>query len=316
MLEGHYIVSKVLLAAPRGFCAGVVRAVETVERALAQHGPPVYVRKQIVHNTHVVRELTDQGAVFVDEVDEVPYGAVVVFSAHGVAPAVYEAASARGLRIYDAVCPLVTKVHREAVRFARKDYEILLVGDKGHEEVEGTYGEAPDRTQIVESAEQAAKMEVRDPSQLVWLSQTTLTVDEVAETVTALRARFPLLSDPPGDDICYASQNRQDAVRAIAPRCELLLVVGSVNSHNSGRLVEVALRSGARAAHLIDDASGLDDSWFQDVRTVGVTAGASAPESRVTELIGVLAQRGYGDVEQIEVATEKQRFALPRSHSD
>ncbi|WP_103532718.1 4-hydroxy-3-methylbut-2-enyl diphosphate reductase [Streptomyces sp. SM11] len=301
----------VLLAAPRGFCAGVDRAVEIVERALDQYGTPVYVRKQIVHNTHVVRDLTEQGAVFVDELDEVPDGSVVVFSAHGVAPTVRAQATERGLTVIDATCPLVSKVHHEALRYARRGYEIVLIGHTGHEEIEGTAGQAPDHITVVGSPEEAARLQVANPARVVWLSQTTLAVDEVAATATALRTRLPLLEDPPGDDICYASQNRQDAVRAIAPRCDLLLVIGSANSSNSVRLAEVALRAGARAAYLIDDASQAQESWFTGVETIGVTAGASAPESRVTELLAALTERGHTQVEQVTVTTETQHFALP-----
>ncbi|WP_338325693.1 4-hydroxy-3-methylbut-2-enyl diphosphate reductase [Streptomyces hoynatensis] len=309
---GERTRGKVLVAAPRGFCAGVERAVSTVEQALLRHGPPVYVRRQIVHNTHVVGELSARGAVFVEELDEVPEGALVVFSAHGVSPAVHAQAAARGLRVIDAVCPLVTKVHREAERFAAEGYEIALIGHAGHEEVTGTVGHAPGHIHIVESPEDAGRLSVSDPSRVVWLSQTTLAVDEVTRTAGALRDRLPLLADPPGDDICYASQNRQDAVRAIAARCELLLVVGSANSSNSARLVEVALRAGARAAHLVDHAGQVAEEWFEGVRAVGVTSGASVPEVLVTELVAALAARGYRDVEEVQVATETLRFAMPR----
>ncbi|RKN12718.1 4-hydroxy-3-methylbut-2-enyl diphosphate reductase [Streptomyces radicis] len=305
-------MGKVLLAAPRGFCAGVERAIETVERVLERHGPPVYVRRQIVHNTHVVRDLADRGAVFVDELDEVPVGSVVVLSAHGVAPEVHAQAAERELSVVDAVCPLVTKVHREAERFAAEGYQIALVGHAGHEEVTGTVGHAPGRITVVESPEQARALPVADPERVVWLSQTTLAVDEVAETVGALRERLPLLTDPPGDDICYASQNRQDAVRAIAPRCDLLLVVGSANSSNSARLVEVALRAGAGDARLIDDAGQVRDEWFDGVTTVGVSSGASVPEVPVSGLVAALAERGFAEVEEVQVADETLRFALPR----
>ncbi|MFJ2008516.1 4-hydroxy-3-methylbut-2-enyl diphosphate reductase [Streptomyces chartreusis] len=302
----------VLLAAPRGFCAGVDRAIETVEQALLRWGPPVYVRNQIVHNTHVVRELASRGAVFVSTLENVPEGSTVVFSAHGVAPAVYAQAEARRLNIVDATCPLVAKVHQEVRRYARHGYEIALVGHAGHEEIEGTRGEAQDRVQVVGSPEEAARLEVQDESKVVWLSQTTLAVDDVADTVRSLRARLPLLQDPPGDDICYASQNRQDAIRAIAEKCDLLLVIGSANSSNSARLAEVALRAGAGAAYLIDDASYLEDGWFAGVETIGVTAGASAPESRVGELVTDLATRGYDHVEQVETTEERIHFSLPR----
>ncbi|GAB2925692.1 4-hydroxy-3-methylbut-2-enyl diphosphate reductase [Streptomyces mayteni] len=305
-------MGKVLLAAPRGFCAGVERAVATVEEALRQHGPPVYVRRQIVHNTHVVRELAARGAVFVEELTEVPEGALVVFSAHGVAPAVHRQAAERRLTVVDAVCPLVTKVHREAERFAADGYQIALIGHADHEEVVGTVGHAPGHIHVVESPAEAERLPVADPARVVWLSQTTLAVDEVTETARALRARLPELADPPGDDVCYASQNRQDAVRAIAARCDLLLVVGSANSSNSARLVEVALRAGARAARLIDTAAEVADEWFDGVATVGVTAGASVPEVLVGELVAVLAEHGYREVEEVPVARETLRFAMPR----
>jgi 4-hydroxy-3-methylbut-2-enyl diphosphate reductase len=302
----------VLLAKPRGYCAGVDRAVQTVERALEQHTAPVYVRKQIVHNSHVVRALEERGAVFVEETAEVPEGSVVVFSAHGVAPAVHTDARSRGLRTIDATCPLVTKVHNEARRFADAGYEILLIGHDGHEEVVGTTGEAPDAIQLVDGPEAADRVEVRDPNRVVWLSQTTLSVDETLETVRRLRARFPALEDPPSDDICYATQNRQTAVKAIAPRVELFLVVGSQNSSNSVRMVEVALASGADSAHLVEDASALDESWLAGVTTVGVSSGASVPEELVTGVLGWLAARGYDTVEEVNTAEERLAFALPR----
>jgi 4-hydroxy-3-methylbut-2-en-1-yl diphosphate reductase len=302
----------VLLAAPRGYCAGVDRAVVTVERTLGLHGPPVYVRKQIVHNKHVVRSLEARGAVFVDELDEVPDGATVVFSAHGVSPAVHAAAERRHLRTIDATCPLVTKVHQEARRFAADDYEILLIGHAGHEEVEGTAGEAPGSVTLVESPEQAAAVEVRDPSRVAWLSQTTLSVDETMETVDRLRERFPELVDPPSDDICYATQNRQQAVKEIAASADLVIVVGSSNSSNSVRLVEVARESGASAAYLVDDASEIDDSWFANVRTVGVTSGASAPEDLVDGVLNALAARGFPVTETVHTARESLTFALPK----
>ncbi|WP_063784346.1 4-hydroxy-3-methylbut-2-enyl diphosphate reductase [Streptomyces sp. SBT349] len=305
-------MGKVLLAAPRGFCAGVERAIRTVEHVLERHGPPVYVRRQIVHNTRVVRDLAARGAVFVEELDEVPEGSVVVLSAHGVAPEVHTQAAARELSVVDAVCPLVTKVHREAERFAAAGYEIALVGHAGHEEVTGTVGHAPGRIRVVASPEEARALPVADPSRVVWLSQTTLAVDEVAVTVDALRDRLPLLADPPGDDICYASQNRQDAVRAIASRCDLLLVVGSANSSNSARLAEVALRAGARDARLVDDAARVREEWFEGVATVGVSSGASVPEPLVASLVAALAERGYAEVEEVPVTEETLRFALPR----
>jgi 4-hydroxy-3-methylbut-2-enyl diphosphate reductase len=303
---------RVLLAKPRGYCAGVDRAVETVERTLELHGAPVYVRKQIVHNLHVVRALEARGAVFVEETDEVPEGATVVFSAHGVAPVVHQEAAARNLRTIDATCPLVTKVHNEARRFAREDYDILLIGHEGHEEVVGTAGEAPERVHLVDGPGGAAGVRVRDPERVVWLSQTTLSVDETLETVRALGERFPGLQSPPSDDICYATQNRQAAVKAIAPRVELFLVVGSANSSNSVRMVEVALDAGADAAHLVDDSSAIDESWLDGVRAVGLSSGASVPELLVTDVLRWLADRGYGEVEEVTTADERLTFALPR----
>jgi 4-hydroxy-3-methylbut-2-en-1-yl diphosphate reductase len=303
---------RVLLAAPRGYCAGVDRAVEAVEQALEQHGPPVYVRKQIVHNVHVVETLTERGAIFVDEADEVPEGALVVFSAHGVSPAVRDQAKDRGLRTIDATCPLVTKVHGEAKRFAREDYDILLVGHHGHEEVEGTAGEAPEHIQLVETAADVANVTVRDPEKVVWLSQTTLSVDETMETVRALRERFPSLQNPPSDDICYATQNRQVAVKAMASQCDLVLVVGSKNSSNSVRLVEVALTAGAGAGHLIDYAREIDDAWLEGVTTIGLTSGASVPEVLVRGVLDHLAERGWESVEEVTTAEETLRFSLPR----
>jgi 4-hydroxy-3-methylbut-2-enyl diphosphate reductase len=303
---------RVLVAKPRGYCAGVDRAVEAVEQALEQHGAPVYVRKQIVHNKHVVETLGERGAIFVDETDEVPEGAIVVFSAHGVSPAVRDEAKARSLTTIDATCPLVTKVHQEAKRFAREDYDILLVGHEGHEEVEGTSGEAPTHIQLVESAADVDKITVRDPEKVVWLSQTTLSVDETMETVTALRDRFPTLQNPPSDDICYATQNRQVAVKAMAPQCDLVLVVGSPNSSNSVRLVEVALQAGAGASHLIDYAREIDEAWLDGVRTVGVTSGASVPEVLVRGVLDYLAERGWESVEEVTTAEETLTFALPR----
>jgi 4-hydroxy-3-methylbut-2-enyl diphosphate reductase len=303
---------RVLLAAPRGYCAGVDRAVEAVEQALEQHGAPVYVRKQIVHNRHVVETLSERGAIFVDETDEVPEGALVVFSAHGVSPAVKEQAERRSLRTIDATCPLVTKVHQEAKRYAREDYDILLVGHEGHEEVEGTSGEAPANIQLVENAADAARVTVRDPEKVVWLSQTTLSVDETMETVHALRDRFPTLQNPPSDDICYATQNRQVAVKAMAQHCDLVLVVGSPNSSNSVRLVEVALNAGAGASYLIDYAREIDQAWLEGVRTVGVTSGASVPEVLVRGVLDFLAERGWESVEEVTTAEETLTFALPR----
>lgn len=305
-------VKRVLLAAPRGYCAGVDRAVIAVEKALERFGAPVYVRKQIVHNIHVVTELEAQGAIFVDEVDEVPEGAHVVFSAHGVSPAVVTAAADRGLQAIDATCPLVTKVHREAVRFARDDFEILLIGHLGHEEVEGTAGEAPDHVTIVNSPDDADLVQVKDPSKVVWLSQTTLSVDETMETVRRLRERFPLLQDPPSDDICYATQNRQVAVKKLAPECDVVITVGSANSSNSVRLVEVALEAGAGASYRVDTAAQVDPAWLAGARTVGVTSGASVPEILVRDVLDVLAAHGFADVEEVRTATEDLMFSLPR----
>jgi 4-hydroxy-3-methylbut-2-en-1-yl diphosphate reductase len=309
MSETH---RRVLLAKPRGYCAGVDRAVQAVEIALGRFGAPVYVRKQIVHNTHVVSDLEKRGAIFVEENEEVPEGGVVVFSAHGVAPEVRESAKARGLIAIDATCPLVTKVHNEARRFAAADHDILLIGHKGHEEVVGTTGEAPTRVRLVDGPEGAASVEVRDPARLVWLSQTTLSVDETVQTVAALRERFPQMIDPPSDDICYATQNRQAAVKVMAPQCDLVIVVGSPNSSNSVRLVEVAKDAGARAAYLVDDAGEVDGAWFEGVSTVGVTSGASVPEELVTGVLEKLAAVGFGDVEEVEAVKERMTFQLPR----
>jgi len=303
---------RVLLAEPRGYCAGVDRAVETVERALEKHGAPVYVRHEIVHNRHVVDTLAKAGAVFVEETDEVPEGAIVVFSAHGVAPTVYAAAAERNLQTIDATCPLVTKVHNEARRFARDDYDILLIGHEGHEEVVGTAGEAPDHVQLVDGVDSVDKVTVRDEDKVVWLSQTTLSVDETMEIVERLRERFPKLQDPPSDDICYATQNRQVAVKAMAPECELVIVVGSRNSSNSVRLVEVALGAGSRAAHLVDWAGDIDAEWLQGVQTVGVTSGASVPEVLVRGVLERLAEFGYDMVQPVTTANETLVFALPR----
>lgn len=303
---------KVLLAAPRGYCAGVDRAVIAVEKALEHYGAPVYVRKQIVHNRHVVETLEAAGAIFVDEVEEVPEGAVTVFSAHGVSPAVINAAGERSLNTIDATCPLVNKVHREAVRFAKQDYDILLIGHTGHEEVEGTAGEAPDHIQIVNSPDEVDQVVVRNPDKVVWLSQTTLSVDETLETVAKLRERFPSLQDPPSDDICYATSNRQSAIKEIAPQADLVIVVGSSNSSNSVRLKEVALEYGAKAAERVDFANQVDESWFEGVATVGLTSGASVPEVLVEEVLRLLADYGYSSVEQVETATEDILFSLPK----
>jgi 4-hydroxy-3-methylbut-2-enyl diphosphate reductase len=303
---------RVLLAKPRGFCAGVDRAVIAVEKALDHYGPPVYVRKQIVHNLHVVRTLEARGAIFVDETEEVPEGALVVFSAHGVSPVVHQEAADRALRTIDATCPLVTKVHYEARRFAEAGFDILLIGHAGHEEVEGTLGEAPGHIRLVDGPEDAATVQVRDPEKIVWLSQTTLSVDETMRTVTALRERFPALTDPPSDDICYATSNRQQAIKQIAPDCELVLVVGSANSSNSLRLVEVARETGAGAAYRVDGAADIDEAWLSGVSTVGLTSGASTPELLVAEVLDWLAARGYPLAEEVTVTEEHLAFALPQ----
>jgi 4-hydroxy-3-methylbut-2-enyl diphosphate reductase len=302
MSETH---RRVLLAKPRGYCAGVDRAVQAVEIALGRFGAPVYVRKQIVHNKHVVSDLEKLGAIFAE-------GSVVVFSAHGIAPEVRESAKARGLTAIDATCPLVTKVHNEARRFAATDYDILLIGHEGHEEVVGTTGEAPARIHLVDGPAGADDVQVRDPAKVVWLSQTTLSVDETVQTVSALRERFPQLIDPPSDDICYATQNRQTAVKAIAPQSDVVIVVGSPNSSNSVRLVEVAQDAGARAAYLVDDAGEVDAQWLEDASTVGVTSGASVPEELVAGVLGKLAALGFGDVEEVEAVKERMTFQLPR----
>ncbi|MBG6107457.1 4-hydroxy-3-methylbut-2-enyl diphosphate reductase [Frigoribacterium sp. CG_9.8] len=303
---------RVLLAAPRGYCAGVDRAVIAVEKALEHYGSPVYVRKQIVHNIHVVSTLEKQGAIFVDEVDEVPVGAHIVFSAHGVSPAVVAAAAARNLEAIDATCPLVTKVHREAVRFARDNFQILLIGHAGHEEVEGTMGHAPERTTLVNGPADVATLEVTDPDNLVWLSQTTLSVDETMETVRLLRERFPALHNPPSDDICYATQNRQVAIKKVAESAELVIVVGSANSSNTVRLVDVALENGAKTAYRVDYASEIQQEWLDGVATVGVTSGASVPEVLVQEVLDDLADAGYTDVRQVVTAEEDLMFSLPK----
>ena len=301
-----------LLAAPRGYCAGVDRAVIAVEKALDLHGSPVYVRKEIVHNKHVVSALQKRGAIFVNEVDEVPEGSILVFSAHGVSPAVVEAAKDRQLNTIDATCPLVTKVHREVQRFASEDYDILLIGHEGHEEVEGTAGEAPDKVQLVDGNKGVLNVTVRDPNKVVWLSQTTLSVDETYETVEKLKTRFPTLQNPPSDDICYATQNRQVAIKKVAKDAELVIVVGSANSSNTVRLVEVALENGAKAAYRVDFAHEIQDDWFDSVSTVGVSSGASVPEILVDEVLANLAERGYGDVEIVQTAEEDVQFSLPK----
>ena len=304
---------KVLLASPRGYCAGVDRAVETVEKALEKYGAPVYVRKEIVHNKYVVETLQERGVIFVDETDEVPEGAHLVFSAHGVSPAVRDSAKSRNLLTLDASCPLVTKVHNEAKRFARDGYHILLVGHEGHEEVEGTAGEAPEITHLVDGVDGVDRLpDFPDDQKLVWLSQTTLSVDETMVIVDKLHERYPNLENPPSDDICYATQNRQAAVKEIAPRCELVIVVGSQNSSNSRRLVEVALEAGAQESYLVDYASQIKDEWFDGVTTVGVTSGASVPEILVKELVEELGRRGYADAEEVTTTVETITFSLPR----
>ena len=302
---------RVLLAWPRGYCAGVDRAVETVEKALDLYGAPVYVRKEIVHNRHVVSTLEERGAIFVEETDEVPEGSVVVFSAHGVAPSVHDEAAARNLRTIDATCPLVSKVHAEAKRFSAEGYQILLIGHEGHEEVVGTMGEAPDAITLVDGPEHADKVELGPDDKVVWLSQTTLSVDETIETVDRLRLRLPLLMDPPSDDICYATQNRQSAVKSIAADCDVVVVVGSGNSSNSVRLVEVALDAGARASYRVDYASELEEPWFEGATTVGVTSGASVPDDLVHEVLDWLSSRGFVDVDEVSAAEEKLVFSLP-----
>jgi 4-hydroxy-3-methylbut-2-enyl diphosphate reductase len=309
MSETH---RRVLLAKPRGYCAGVDRAVQAVEIALGKFGAPVYVRKQIVHNKHVVSELEKRGAVFVEETEEVPEGSVVVFSAHGIAPEVREEAKQRNLLQIDATCPLVTKVHNEARRFASNDYDILLIGHEGHEEVIGTTGEAPASIHLVDGPDGVADVQVKDPAKVVWLSQTTLSVDETVQTVAALKTKFPQLIDPPSDDICYATQNRQAAVKAMAPGCDVVIVVGSRNSSNSVRLVEVAKDAGAKSAYLVDDAGEVDEAWLDGATTIGVTSGASVPELLVEGVLGKLAALGYGDVEEVEAVKERMSFQLPR----
>jgi 4-hydroxy-3-methylbut-2-enyl diphosphate reductase len=304
---------RILLAKPRGYCAGVDRAVQTVEEALKLYGPPIYVRKQIVHNKHVVSTLSERGAIFVEENDEVPEGAIVIFSAHGVAPEVYEQARQRGLRAIDATCPLVTKVHQEAKRFAAEDYDILLIGHEGHEEVVGTAGEAPQHVQLVDGPDAVDSVTVRDPNKVVWLSQTTLSVDETMQTVDQLRQRLPMLQSPPSDDICYATSNRQQVVKEIAPQCDVVLVVGSRNSSNSVRLVEVARSAGARAAYLVDYAHEVADEWLADASTVGLTSGASVPDELVMQVIDHLAERGFDEVAEFTTTQETLTFSLPQT---
>jgi 4-hydroxy-3-methylbut-2-enyl diphosphate reductase len=303
---------KLLLAAPRGYCAGVDRAVQTVERALELHGPPVYVRKEIVHNKHVVEGLRERGAVFVDELDDsIPEGAVTVFSAHGVSPAVHADAERRSLQTIDATCPLVTKVHREAVKFAAEGYTIVLIGHAGHEEVEGTTGEAPDHIVLVQTEEDVDSLEVADPDRLAYVSQTTLSVDETRSIINRLRERFPNITGPRTDDICYATTNRQAAVKQMAADCDLVLVIGSKNSSNSQRLVDVARDCGAEA-HLIDNESQVREEWLEGARIVGISSGASAPEELVERLVAFFRARGTQDVQTFEVMREDVRFMLPK----
>jgi 4-hydroxy-3-methylbut-2-enyl diphosphate reductase len=306
------MVEKILLASPRGYCAGVDRAVQTVERALELYGAPVYVRKEIVHNKHVVSQLHDRGAVFVDDEQDVPEGAVTVFSAHGVSPSVHANASRRGLRTIDATCPLVTKVHKEAIKFAREGYTIVLVGHAGHEEVEGTMGEAPDHIVLVETEEDVDRLEVSDPEKVAYISQTTLSVDETRAIIGRLRERFPGAVGPRTDDICYATTNRQMAVKQLAAQCDLVLVIGSRNSSNSQRLVDVTREHGTEA-HLIDHEGQVAEDWLEGKRVVGITSGASAPEELVQRLVGFFRGRGAPDVAELEVVSEDVRFMLPKS---
>jgi 4-hydroxy-3-methylbut-2-en-1-yl diphosphate reductase len=305
--------SKLLLASPRGYCAGVDRAVQTVERALTLYGAPVYVRKEIVHNKHVVEQLRERGAIFVEELDDsIPEGAMTVFSAHGVSPAVHDEAERRQLRTIDATCPLVTKVHREAVKFAAEGYTIVLIGHQGHEEVEGTMGEAPDHIVLVETEADVDALEVADPTKIAYISQTTLSVDETLSIINRLREKFPHITGPRTDDICYATTNRQAAVKQMAPLCDLVLVIGSRNSSNSNRLVEVAREHGAQS-HLIDNEAQVDEAWLEGVETVGITSGASAPEELVARLVDFFRQRGVTDVSEFEVVQEDVRFMLPKT---
>ncbi len=302
---------KILLAAPRGYCAGVDRAVQTVERALELYGAPVYVRKEIVHNKHVVEQLRERGAVFVESENEVPEGATAVFSAHGVAPSVHSNSEQRGLNVIDATCPLVTKVHREALKFASEDYTIVMIGHAGHEEVEGTMGEAPDHIVLVENEADVDALEIADPSKMAYISQTTLSVDETLAVIGRLRERFPSITGPRTDDICYATTNRQMAVKQLAQACDLVLVIGSRNSSNSNRLVEVAREHGAES-HLIDNESQVLDEWLDGMRVVGITSGASAPEELVQRLVQFFRGRGTEDVQELEVVQEDVRFMLPK----
>ncbi|MGH3309146.1 MAG: 4-hydroxy-3-methylbut-2-enyl diphosphate reductase [Streptomyces sp.] len=303
---------RVLLAAPRGYCAGVDRAVIAVEKAIEQYGAPIYVRHEIVHNKYVVKTLERKGAIFVDETTEVPEGEIVIFSAHGVAPEVHEEARRGKLATIDATCPLVTKVHKEAVRYAQEDYDILLIGHEGHEEVIGTSGEAPEHITLVDGPEDVANVEVRDPEKVVWLSQTTLSVDETMETVGALQGRYPNLLSPPSDDICYATQNRQTAIKQVAAGADLVIVVGSKNSSNSVRLVETALSHGARDGHLVDGADEIEESWLDGVTTVGLSSGASVPDVLVDGVLEWLAERGWEDVEIVQPVEEHMQFSLPK----
>jgi 4-hydroxy-3-methylbut-2-en-1-yl diphosphate reductase len=310
-VRGRSAPKRVLLAAPRGYCAGVDRAVQTVEEALELHGPPVYVRKEIVHNKHVVAQLAERGAIFVEEETEVPEGALVVFSAHGVAPKVHENALQRDLRTIDATCPLVTKVHVEARKFAEQGYTIVLIGHAGHEEVEGTTGEAPDSIVLVQTAEDVDDLEVPDPAKVAYITQTTLSVDETLELIARLREKFPEIVGPKSDDICYATTNRQIAVKQLARECDLVLVIGSTNSSNSNRLVEVAREHGA-ASHLIDNSLQVEEEWLRGVETVGITSGASAPEELVSQLVGFFRDRGAEEVGELRTVDEDVRFMLPK----
>jgi 4-hydroxy-3-methylbut-2-enyl diphosphate reductase len=305
------LTKKVLLAAPRGYCAGVDRAILTVEKALDLYGAPLYVRKEIVHNKYVVESLEDRGVIFVDELDVVPEGSTVIFSAHGVAPSVHAEAAERSLKTIDATCPLVTKVHAEARRFSNEGLDIILIGHAGHEEVEGTMGEAPNSITLVQNPEEARNLEVENPDKLIWLSQTTLSVDETIQTVDVLKERFPQMASPPSDDICYATQNRQTAVKAMSPECDLVIVVGSGNSSNSVRLVEVALDAGAKSSYRVDSFRELKSEWVEGALTVGVTSGASVPELLVNEVIQWLAEHGFNDCEEVRTAEETLMFALP-----
>jgi 4-hydroxy-3-methylbut-2-en-1-yl diphosphate reductase len=301
---------RVLLAAPRGYCAGVDRAVQTVEHALDLHGPPVYVRKEIVHNKHVVQQLESRGAIFVEEESEVPEGKLVVFSAHGVAPRVHENSAARGLRTIDATCPLVTKVHVEARKFAAQGYTIVLIGHEGHEEVEGTTGEAPDNIVLVQTAGDVDDLKLTDPNRVAYITQTTLSVDETTDIIECLKEKFPAIVGPKTDDICYATTNRQWAVKELARQCDLVLVIGSTNSSNSNRLVEVAREHGSRS-HLIDNSLQVDEEWLEGVETVGITSGASAPEELVEQLVEFFRERGAEDVSEVRTVDEDVRFMLP-----